>query len=654
MEPDTRGDIIVCTRIMRSDIEHPDTIWQAPDDTTESMMVEPTIFVGDPDSSDNLIGSTRRSSQQRLLDMYPFRSPFQRQTSSSPDETDSDLDNMEPPGHGFNFATGQSALQHSSLPPGEEECLVCVCSSRDGYKFIHPCKRNKEHAYCIECMRTMFLAACKDESRMPPKCCGIIPLKIGLDLLSAADTKLFQSKFEEKMSADRFYCPIPTCSIFIPESLIPRFDISAAKTPENGFLSDFPCPRCTSAICYRCRQISHPGAPCVSAPHDEIGAELLLKWNIKRCPKCGQGVRRMLGCPQMMCTCGANWCWNCSRAWKVCCRLGCTGNTNEMNAEHGDENEVREDLDDSDEVMAVNGARVRHGVPELEFGREPNADDVRHDTWACEHDWYPIEQDAVRGEICHLCWEDIKVLAEPVVNERPGGLRMSFYVPTAGRCTKCETVVCLQCALKKEHNGEELRQAPPPPPLEEIPHRRRSRNMIRNRLRGSSNLDGAREGIRENEQDATFNETPRIRTEIRRTRENFSAEEREFGGGASGIITRRTSRREMSPEERAVERRSQRTFESRPLAQMYTRRQPPFDETSQQHTALDDDSDEDMRQMRRRRLMREDAVIGEVSRTSEREANEDGVDSMSRRRMRIRSRRVRGTGQGGSSTYDGM
>lgn len=46
----------------------------------------------------------------------------------------------------------------------------------------------------------MFLAAIHDKGRMPPKCCAMIQLHVGLPLLSDAQADEFRSKFEEWLS----------------------------------------------------------------------------------------------------------------------------------------------------------------------------------------------------------------------------------------------------------------------------------------------------------------------------------------------------------------------------------------------------------------------------------------------------------------------
>lgn len=92
------------------------------------------------------------------------------------------------------------------------------------------------------------------------------------------------------------------------------------------------CPTCFVSICMECKQIAHPGKDCDNTAHDYETA-LMTNYGYKRCPECGNGVRRMYGCPHMACLCGAHWCWYCTST-------DCHG---DCDADPGDDDSVMED-----------------------------------------------------------------------------------------------------------------------------------------------------------------------------------------------------------------------------------------------------------------------------------------------------------------------
>jgi hypothetical protein len=76
------------------------------------------------------------------------------------------------------------------------------------------------HSYHGECLKELFMAAIKDESLMPPRCCA---QKIPLDLLrmTLSEKQKFEEKLLEHSTVDRLYCSQPSCSTFIdPKSIV--------------------------------------------------------------------------------------------------------------------------------------------------------------------------------------------------------------------------------------------------------------------------------------------------------------------------------------------------------------------------------------------------------------------------------------------------
>lgn len=162
---------------------------------------------------------------------------------------------------------------------------------------------------------------------MPPKCCSIIPVSAITNLLDSSQIELYKIKYEEWATPDRIYCPVPTCSTFIPQRLyikirpgqpVPRYDTAntlpvpfiQSTSPKKDIKPHVACPTCGVSVCTQCRSLSHVDA-CPESDLDPGLEEQLRKWKIKRCPKCRAGVRKMYGCSHVQCRCGAHFCWEC-------------------------------------------------------------------------------------------------------------------------------------------------------------------------------------------------------------------------------------------------------------------------------------------------------------------------------------------------------
>ncbi|RYO64115.1 hypothetical protein AA0116_g3927 [Alternaria tenuissima] len=161
----------------------------------------------------------------------------------------------------------------------------------------------------------------------------------------------FRSKYEEWLTPNPFYCPIPTCSTFIPERLLPeeatkrkgkRTD-SGIGTPTSKSIA---CPTCETGICPDCRQVAHPDSLCNISEFgiDAETTELLKSWGYKKCPKCGHGLKRMFGCNHMECRCGAHFCYACMEDYNNC-NGGC-GEEDDYDDESFDEDEDEDEDED--------------------------------------------------------------------------------------------------------------------------------------------------------------------------------------------------------------------------------------------------------------------------------------------------------------------
>jgi hypothetical protein len=144
-----------------------------------------------------------------------------------------------------------------------------------------------------------------------------------------------QSKVREWSTPNRVYCPVPTCSAFIPSRLIPtttpqistlvtllegwdeyprmsgeqshlaqasrckftlhhqhRHQLPALQSPCPPTMS---CPKCIAQICASCKLLQHPEHLALQATWT-LHSQSFTKWKIKRCPKCRAAVKRMFGC----------------------------------------------------------------------------------------------------------------------------------------------------------------------------------------------------------------------------------------------------------------------------------------------------------------------------------------------------------------------
>ncbi|KAF2114412.1 hypothetical protein BDV96DRAFT_494567, partial [Lophiotrema nucula] len=298
-------------------------------------------------------------------------------------------------------SNGDEATATATATPREEriQCIVCCeeYPKTDEHKIIiYPC-RPCGSAFCGNCLTKMFTDATEKTSKMPPRCCGQLQLHVARPFLTKEQAAAFRTKYDEWSTQNPFYCPVPTCSVFIPNRLLPRMTKkldakpaidSVIGTPESPLID---CPSCKTSICTQCRQLAHPSVLCSKLEFgqiDEATAELLKGWGYKRCPKCGNGVRRMFGCNHMECLCGAHWCWVCQLP-----RDECDGGCYE------DEDAEGESIESRGVVSAEGpgapqpprrernldaGSRVHWEDAGLNFGDEPS-DEIQDRAWECRH-----------------------------------------------------------------------------------------------------------------------------------------------------------------------------------------------------------------------------------------------------------------------------
>jgi hypothetical protein len=348
----------------------------------------------------------------------------------------------------------QTRPPQAHLPRRVEPCLICGVNTCNGKKDtdLRPCSRC-HNLFCAICLRQMFIDACTDMSRMPPRCCNQIPLHHAKPYLTQKEISLFKAKYEEWSTPNPFYCPVPTCSAFIPERLLP--EKSAARKDKQrvdsgvGTLASvaFTCPSCETDICVTCRDVAHPNATCnpLEFGVDKETAELLKLWGYKRCPKCGNGMKRMFGCNHMECRCGAHFCWVCLKNQETGCNGECEDDYDDEERDSDDEPDREEDFQDGDgEASAEEASTEQSMAPrnldggssryweyqDVDFGDEPT-DMIQDRSWDCYHDFTRVKvslADSLKapptGMECMKCWAPIQPEVQMPSNINNGGVQI--------------------------------------------------------------------------------------------------------------------------------------------------------------------------------------------------------------------------------------
>lgn len=122
-------------------------------------------------------------------------------------------------------ARNPSHLKENVTEPSKT-CIICYDPSEA--QVIQPCSKCYTY-FCISCLQEMLQGALKDMTMMPIQCCSMIQLAVVLPHITQEQADAYRARFEEWISSGRTYCPVPSCSVFIPE----RFLLPSTRAAPN-------------------------------------------------------------------------------------------------------------------------------------------------------------------------------------------------------------------------------------------------------------------------------------------------------------------------------------------------------------------------------------------------------------------------------------
>lgn len=164
------------------------------------------------------------------------------------------------------------------------ECSACLEIKSATNIYIAPC----DHAYCHDCVLTVFNDSLHDSSVFPPRCCrreftiASVSDILGPDLTLRANLKVI-----ELDTVDKTYCARPACAAFIP----PHFIDGTRGT----------CTACQAGTCVQCKAAYHHGR-CEPEPEvdtDQQAVEFAQAQGWRRCYNCQSFVELTHGCNHM-------------------------------------------------------------------------------------------------------------------------------------------------------------------------------------------------------------------------------------------------------------------------------------------------------------------------------------------------------------------
>ena len=154
------------------------------------------------------------------------------------------------------------------------QCHVCMDENKRG--FVLGC----DHEMCTDCTRNLFLAAVRDSSLLPLRCCEVpIDMNMCRHLITTDEVRTLMSRVAELEATNKMYCP--TCNKFI------NLDLVDAQES-----TDLLCV-CETALCVSCKTVAHPRFTCeenqaIVAGDDTLLLEHARTQGWKQCPNCSE------------------------------------------------------------------------------------------------------------------------------------------------------------------------------------------------------------------------------------------------------------------------------------------------------------------------------------------------------------------------------
>jgi len=144
----------------------------------------------------------------------------------------------------------------------------------------------------IDCFNQLLKNACN--SQIYPILCPWLRCKKEQDLTVLAEL-LSKTEFEPLLDLAFFYYTLTTKDIV----RCPRNCGYLLSWDKKSKCNEFQCPNCDIDWCVKCLQEAHEGA-CQEIPD-----------SFKRCKMCNAMIERSVGCANVTCRCGYQFCWIC-------------------------------------------------------------------------------------------------------------------------------------------------------------------------------------------------------------------------------------------------------------------------------------------------------------------------------------------------------
>ncbi|KAI1394209.1 uncharacterized protein F4822DRAFT_439887 [Hypoxylon trugodes] len=195
------------------------------------------------------------------------------------------------------------------------------------------------HPYCTECIRKMIELSVKPAEIFPPRCCELpIPLTPQLAMILSREIRTaYFEKLAEMNTQNAAYCSRPDCGAFIPVEY-QTYNLAV-------------CKKCDWFTCSRCGNNYHEGQCPIEPGLSELQA-IAEKKGWKRCA-CGRLIERIDGCESIICICGRDLCYDCSREIGDCICNELYRQREEEAEEEDEEEEEEEEEQEAQDVQDV-------------------------------------------------------------------------------------------------------------------------------------------------------------------------------------------------------------------------------------------------------------------------------------------------------------